>query len=367
MTPAARPMRATVRARLAVAVVGSTVLAAACHGGAVSAPSSERPVQVVTLVVKAVPSTVYATVPGTVVSLRRADISSRLSGYVRRVDVNAGDAVKAGQPLLQIDLSDVKAELQRAGAGLSAARAVYDEAKANFERDTALYRPGIVSQMQLDAAKRRWHTARSGLLAAQAALDTARANMNYADVRAPFDGIVVEKLVDAGDLATPGKPLLVVEDERTLEVHSYVSSDVYEQLHIGERIPLSAGSRQYTGTLAFAVAAADPQTHTHLIRLALPADTGLGSGVYVRVHVPMGLQPQIRVPVDAVTVRAGITGVFVVRADERAAFRLVRLGEAEGGWVPVQSGLTPGERVIRSPGADIDNGTLIAPRSAGKA
>lgn len=360
-----RASRAREASRLAVAATLAALLSA-CHGHAVSPRNGEHPVSASTMVVHAVASTVYATVPGTVVSLKRADISSRLSGYVRRIDVNAGDPVHAGEPLLQIDLTDVAAALQRAKADLSAARAVYEDAKANFERDTALYRPGIVSKRQLDAATRRYQTARSGLRAAQAAVTTAQANITYADVRAPFAGIVVEKLVDVGDLATPGKPLLVVEDERALEVHSYVSSDVYSHLRIGERIRLSAASGRYTARLDFAVAAADPQTHTHLIRLALPANTGLGSGTYVRVHIPIGVHPEIRIPADAVTVRAGITGVFVVRADGRAQFRLVRLGATEAGWTQVQSGLTSGARVIRSPGADIDNGTLIALPSASR-
>jgi membrane fusion protein, multidrug efflux system len=336
----------------------------ACHSRDASRYSSEHPVLAPTLVVQAAPTTVYATVPGGVVSLKRADISSRLSGYVRRVDVNAGDTVHAGQPLLQIDLADVTAALQRARAGLSAAQAVYDEAKANYERDVALFRPGVVSKMQLDSATRAYHTARSGLLAARAVLATAHADVNYADLRAPFDGIVVEKLVDAGDLATPGKPLLVVEDESALEVRSDVSSDVYDHLRIGEEIPLSAGSDQYTGTLAFAVSAADPQTHTHLIRLSLPPGTGLGSGVYVRVHIPIGVHPEIRIPRGAVTERAGITGVFVVDPEGRAAFRLVRLGSSSAEWTEVQSGLASGERIIVAPDSDVDNGTSIAARAA---
>ncbi|MGH8372611.1 MAG: efflux RND transporter periplasmic adaptor subunit [Gammaproteobacteria bacterium] len=337
------------------------LLLAACHnentGGPVDATAA---LDTATLIVKAQPGPVYATVPGTVVSLNRAEISSRLTGYVRSVEVRAGDRVRAGQHLLSIDSSDVRGNLQQAQAGLNQAQAVYDEADINYKRYTTLFPQGAVSRMQLDAAERQYTTAKAQLESAQAGLRMANAALGYADVQAPFAGVVVEKLVDPGDLATPGKPLLVVEDERALEVQSYVPDDVYAVLHVGRQIPFAAGTTAYTGVLKSAVAAADAQTHTHLIRLSVPAGSALTSGLYVRVHVPIGEQPAVWIPGSALTERAGITGVFVIGTDDRAQFRLVRVGNVDASQVEIQSGLADGERVVLKPGAQIDNGTLIA-------
>ena len=341
-------------------VVLAVALLAACHGGPMEEQSQSPALNTATLVVKSQLATAYAATPGTVTSLKRAEISSRLTGYVRRVDVQPGDQVRAGQDLLSIDSSDVTGALQQAQAGVNQAQAVYDEANINYHRYQTLFPQGAVSRMQLDEAQRQYATAKAQLHAAQAALRMATAEIGYADVVAPFAGVVVEKLVDPGDLATPGKPLLVVEDEHTLEVQCYVPDDIYAGLHPGMKIPFTATGESYMGILKSAVSAADPQTHTHLIRLGIVSGSGLTSGMYVRVHLPVGEQTMVRIPVSAVTERAGITGVFVVNANGRANFRMVRTGDRTGDLVEILSGLADGERIVLYPDADIDNGTRIA-------
>ncbi|HET7649389.1 MAG TPA: efflux RND transporter periplasmic adaptor subunit [Gammaproteobacteria bacterium] len=358
------PLRTHPAPRIAAIVLAMTTLAA-CHNEGAGGPIEQSAgVHAVTLVVKAQPGPAYATIPGTVVSLKRAEISSRLTGYVRNVDVQAGDRVRAGQHLLTIDSSDVRGNLQQAEAGLNQAQAVYDEADINYKRYSTLFPEGAVSRMQLDAAERQYTTAKAQLASAQAALRMATNQVGYADVQAPFSGVVVEKLVDPGDLATPGKPLLVVEDEHALEVQSYVPDDIYTALKVGEAIPFSVGSAVYSGVLKSVVAAADAQTHTHLIRLGIPANSALTSGLYVRVHVPVGELRAVRIPASALVERAGITGVFVV-TEGHAQFRLVRPGNADNNEVEIQSGLSSGERIVVAPGSDIENGTLIAAVAGG--
>ncbi len=345
----------------ALLVLFAGLLLAACHGERTDGKlDKSAALDTATLVVKSQLAPVYATVPGTIISLKRAEISSRLTGYVRRVEVQAGDAVHAGQHLLSIDTSDVTGNLQQAQAGVNQAQAVYDEADINYQRYATLFPKGAVSRMQLDGAQRQYKTAKAQLQSAQAALHMATAEIGYADVVAPFAGVVVEKLVDPGDLTTPGKTLLVVEDEHTLEVQSYVPDDIYTALHVGQKVPFSAGVDSYVGNLKSVVAAADPQTHTHLLRLSIPAASTLTSGLYVRVHVPVGEQPAVRIPLTALTERAGISGVFVVNTAGQAQFRLVRAGDTEGDEVNIQSGLAGGERIVLRPDARIDNGTLIA-------
>ena len=339
-------MDAGPRLLLPVLVAGAALLSA-CHSGRETAAAGEEPeVQAATLTVQAEPTTLYASVPGSVVSKRHAEIASRLTGYVRSVAVQAGDRVATGQPLLAIDSSDVTGQLQQA-------QAVFDEADVNYQRATSLYAKGVVTKVRLDDATRQYATAK-------AALQMARAAVDYADIRAPFAGVIVEKLADPGDLAVPGKPLLVLEDERTLEVQSYVPDELYPALKLGEHIPFSTDDHAYTGVLQSKVEAADAQTHTHLIRIAIPAGSGLMSGRYVRVSIPTGQGPVVRIPAAALAERAGITGVFVVDAGGLAHFRLVHTGAAVGGTVEVQSGLASGERIVLEPGAAVDNGTRIA-------
>ena len=328
-----------------VGMLVALVFLVGCHEDHVPRQVDDLPLVAVTMIVTAVPAPVYATVPGTVVSKRRAEISSRLTGYVRSVSVQAGDPVAAGQLLLTIDSSDVTGQLQQA-------QAVFDEAQVNYQRATNLYAKGVATRVQLDAATRQYATAKASLQMAEAAV-------GYADIRAPYAGVIVDKLVDAGDLATPGRPLLVLEDERALEVQSYVPDELYAVLRVGEKVPFSTESGSYTGKLQSKVEAADVQTHTHLIRIAVPLGAGLMSGNYVRVRIPTGEQPRVEVPVSALSERAGITGVFVVDASWNAHFRLVRPGATVDGEVDIQSGLSAGERIVVSPSQRVDNGTRI--------
>ena len=343
-----------------VIVLLAVLLSAACRDESAGIQSQTPKLEAGTLVIESQMAPVHAMVPGAVISLKRAAISSHLIAYVRRVDVQAGDAVLAGQHLLSIDSSEVQGNLQRAQADVNQAQAVYDETDSNYKRYSTLFPQGAVSRMQLDAAQRQYDTARAQLQSAQAALRMASAETGYADVVAPFAGVVVEKLADAGDLATPGKPLLVVEDEHALEVQSYVPDDVYNALRVGQEISFSTDQARYKGLLQSIVSAADAQTHTHLIRLSIPAQSTLTSGLYVRVQVPVGQQALIRVPTSALAERAGIVGVFVVDGDGRARFRLVRVGNTDGDQAEILSGLTSGDRIVVQPDAQIDNGTLIA-------
>jgi membrane fusion protein, multidrug efflux system len=159
--------------------------------------------------------------------------------------------------------------------------------------------------------------------------------------------------------------MLVLEDVHALEVQSYVPDELYAALRVGEEIPFTSGDATYRGRLESKVESADVQTHTHLIRIAVSGGAALMSGRYVRVSIPTGRQPQVRIPTSALSVRAGISGVFVVDADDRAWFRLVRVGVRVGGSVEIKSGLTGGERIVLAPSAQVDNGTRIVAGAAG--
>ncbi|HEX7966476.1 MAG TPA: efflux RND transporter periplasmic adaptor subunit [Gammaproteobacteria bacterium] len=331
---------------MAVGLCAGAVLVAGCHADRSEEEAAAPAVTAEVITVAAESATAYATVPGTVVSKRHAEIASRLTGYVQSVRVQAGDRVAAGQPLLAIDSSEVTGQLQQA-------QAVFDEADLNYQRASNLYSKGVATRVQMDDATRQYSTAKAALQIAQAAV-------GYADVRAPFAGVVVEKLADPGDLATPGKPLLVLEDEHALEVQSYVPDELYAALRVGEEIPYATESGSYQGRLQSKVQAADAQTHTHLIRIEVSAGAGLMSGRYVRVSIPTGSIPVIRVPASVLAERAGILGVFVVDADGQAHFRLVRTGPSRDGRVEIQSGLAAGEHVVLAPGDQVDNGTRIA-------
>jgi len=305
-------------------------------------------------------------VPGTVVSAQRVQVASRLMGYIREISVHAGQTVKAGQLLFTIDPTDIRGQVNQARAGLAQAEAALVDAQADFERFGNLYREESIPKRQFDKIKLQYRIARSRVMAAKAGLRTAAAQLRYAKVRAPIGGVIVQKMAAAGDLATPGRPLLVLENPATLQVQTTVSSDTYNHLTMGEIVPVMVDGfpKRMNATVVRIVPAADPITHTYLVKLALPGMAGLRSGAFVRVYFSLGWRPGIRIPQTAVLERAGIRGVFVVDRQGFAHYRMVRPGARIDGDIEILAGLNPGDRIVAAGAGMLQSGDKVQAKKA---
>ena len=347
-------------------------LTAACSKSAPEAmPDTAKPVDAQVEVVESVQLPVYAVFPGVVLSSARVDVSSRLSGYIRKLAVHEGEKVKKGQLLFAVDPTGVKAEIRRAQAGLARAKAALDGARENYERYKSLYQQEAATQEVFQEMETAYNVAQGGYQAAKAALASARTQLEYAEVRSPFDGLVVAKRIDDGQLTAPGTPVLVLEDPIHLQVTTQVSERAFVHLVLGQQIRIDfegPGGRvhEVTGTVDHLVAAADPETHTHLVKIGLPDQDGLFSGEYTSVNVPVGVQPGIVVPTAAVQQRAGITGVFVVDDQDRARFRMVAPGKQLPQGTVILSGLFPGDKLVVAAKEPLANGVRIQRRSEGQ-
>lgn len=338
----------------------AVMLAAGCsRHEPVAREAAPRVVDARTLTLSAQDAATRTLLSGVVASSQQVQVASRLMGYIRAVDVHEGQRVKAGQTLLQIDPTDIEGQVAQARAGLAQAQANLADAQTDHERFGKLYRADAVTRQQWDGIQLRYKVAQQQVAAARAGFDTASSQMRYARVSSPIDGVVVQKMANAGDLATPGRPLLVVEGEGRLQVRVQAPAEVFERLRIGEQVPVLAGTRELSGTVAEVVPVADPLSHTHAVKIDLPADSGLASGSFVRVAFALGSAPQLRLPASALVERAGMQGVFVVDAQGIAHFRLVRTGDAVGGLVDVQAGLQPGETVVTSDLDQMLNGVKV--------
>lgn len=313
---------------------------------------AEQPlkVEVAKVSLGTVPLTIV--VPGAVVPDEQAQIASRLMGFVHNLKVKEGDHVKKGQLLFTIDPTDVKSQISQAEAAYRQARAALDDARADYERFKKLYEEESVSKQQFDKIRLQYQVAQQNLAAAKAAFDQARAQLKYANVKAPFDGVVVKKLAANGDLAAPGKPLLVLENLETMSVKTEVASDLYARLHAGDEATMwiEGIDHPVKGEIYALVSAADPRTRTHTVKISLPrALKNVNSGTFARVSFKVGERQTMMIPADAIVVRAGIVGVFVVDADNRVHFRMIRPGKRMGDRVEVLAGLDLGERIVISP------------------
>lgn len=300
-----------------------------------------------------------AVVPGTVVPDQRARIASRLMGYIKDLDVKVGQTVQRGEALFSIDSSDIRSQIAQAQAGYQQAQAALADAKLDFDRFQKLFKEDSVSKQQFDKIRLQYSVAQENLAAAKSGLDQAKAQLKYANVEAPFDGVVVEKMAVAGDLAAPGNPILSIENLNSLSVQTEVSGELFAALRNGDKaLVMIDGQSVMEGTIYTLVGAADPRTRTHTVKLSLPAGKNINSGTFARVSFTQGERQTLMVPKSAVVTRAGIEGVFVVE-EGKSFFHMVRTGVAIGDEIEIQAGLALGEKVVIENNQSMLNGDNV--------
>ena len=316
---------------------------------------------------------------GTVRAVQSSQLSSQVMGNIVAINVREGDRVRRGQVLAVIDDAQPKAALDRANGAVlaaekevSAVNADYGLAEATLRRYQTLYDKKSVSPQEFDEVKARQQAvlarremAQAGQQQAQAALAQARAQYDYTRIRAPFDGVVTEKKGDAGALASPGMPLLTVEDTGRFRLEASVDESEIGFVHAGANVDVALDSlpdKLISGKVAQIVPAADPASRTFLVKVDLPADSNLHSGLFGRARFTRGERQAMMLPRSAIVERGQLQGVYVVGQDKLASLRYVTLGKSSANQVEVLSGLETGERVVANPGPQELSGKLIEVR-----
>jgi RND family efflux transporter MFP subunit len=302
---------------------------------------------------------------GSLHGAREAVLSAKVMGAVLEMRKQAGDPVKRGEILVVLDDREVAGNIGQAEGALAQAAAAASLAEANLRRYEQLFARGAASQLELDQARFAHETAQGAVRQAQAAVETASSYRSYARMPAPFDGHVVDRMAEVGDLAAPGRPLMKVEDTRHLRLFVSLPENETATATAGAAVEIvvpSLPGRSWTGTVTEVVPAVDPATRTMLVKIDLPADAQLRSGLFARARFAAGERQALRVPRDAVVQRGGMQGVFVADGD-RASFRLLVLAEStDAGHVEVLSGLVAGDRVVLHPPATLTEGARIEVR-----
>jgi len=298
---------------------------------------------------------------GTVRSTNVSPLAAKVMGNVTRVLVSEGDRIHAGDLLLEIDDREMRAKSAQATAGadeadqaVAGARANADVMAATYKRFAALRERGSVSAQEFDevaaknsAAQAQLNQALARRMQARAGIREAETFLSYSQVRAPMDGIVTARMIDPGAQASPGLPLLTIEDDARYRVETTVDEELASRIHVGDAVQFEVGqARAPVPThITNIVPAVDPTTRSALVKIELPKNSGLRSGTFVHVAFSIGTRSGITVPASAVQRRGQLTSVFVVDADGVARMRLVTLGEPAGERIEVLSGIDAGEKV----------------------
>ena len=352
-------LRASLLAVLAAIVAG-------CRGGEPASPAVVETMQARVVESKQQQVSLNIRSTGTVHARETAVVSAQVVGRIQQVLVREGDSVRAGQTMVVLDDAALRASANQAEAGVKAAQ---DEqaaaqtdatlAASTLERYRQLQTEKSVSPQEMDEVAQRAGAASARLEAVRAQTEAARAQesgahtmLGYSRLVAPFAGVVTARMADPGTLASPGVPLLQVDQAGALQLQATVDESAIGAIHKGMKAQVAidgTSSADITGTVAEIDPAADPASHSFLVKIDLPSSSQLRAGMYGTAEFANGVRQAIVVPRSAVVSRGSLVCAYVLDANGIAQLRYLTLGAQQGNLVEVLSGISPGEKLVDDP------------------
>jgi membrane fusion protein, multidrug efflux system len=303
-------------------------------------------------------------ITGTIQPDRRADLRAEVSSVVLAVAKENGEAVRKGDLLVRLDDTSIRDGLVSAQEAERAATQAFDQAQRQFQRLNTLRASGMVSAQQLEDAEIHRNTAQSDLSAAKARGVQARQQLQRTEVRAPFDGIVSDRKVSAGDTAQVGKELLKVIDPRSLRFEGLVSSDAIQSVKVGLPVTFRVngyGKQDFPGKVKFVAPTASATTRQVEVIVEIPGEAPSRlAGLYAEGRVEIATSNALMIP-DSAIVRDG-EKAFAWRVKSGALQKVaLALGDRDsrsGNYV-IRGGIADGDSLLRNPVATIKDGQAV--------
>lgn len=310
----------------------------------------------------------YVTLPATIISKKNISIASsplnQFTFYLGRVDkilVNVGERVKKGQLLVVVDPIQTQNTIKQMLQNINQAKANLDFVKANYERYANLYKENVISKEEFEKMQMQYKTAQAQLESARAAYNSASSVLSYFNIRAPFDGVVADKFVDAGQVVSPMQPIISLIDPTDLEAKFYVDENTYKYIKIGQTIPIIIDNVNLNSTITTISPKADDFTHTYLVKAKIEPNQNVAAGDYAIAKIPIGSKKVILIPKSCILNRAGIEGVILVK-NHIANYQMIETGHQKGNYIEVLSGLEPNDKIAVTNLSLINNGDIINDR-----
>ncbi len=319
---------------------------------------------------------------GTVQPRSKARVSSRIPAQVTAVEVTSGDRVKKGELLVRLDDREMQARLaqarqsvnsaiarkEEARQAVNAAEAALAEAKSAYKRIKGFYAEEAATEEDLEQTRSRFlqskaalKRSREGLSAACAGVSMAQESvqeaeiaLSYTRIEAPADGEVLKRLVDPGDLAMPGKPLLLLRTSGGLRLEAHVRESLIQKVEPGAVLSakLHTLGRTVQATVEELIPYADPRTRTFLVKARLPEVSGLYPGMYGKLLIPYTQSDMVLIPRAAVS-HVGQLELVMIKTPEGFKRRYIKTGNPYGDKIEVLSGLN-GSETLKLPGPKND-------------
>jgi RND family efflux transporter MFP subunit len=304
-------------------------------------------------------------ITGSVEPERRADLRAEVAAVVLAVLKENGEPVKRGDLLVRLDQTSIRDSLTAAEASMSAAAQAYEQAQRQYERMVKLRETGVVSTQQVEDVEVRRNTAQSDREAARTRVVTARQQLERTEVRAPFDGIVSDRKVSAGDTAQIGKELVKVIDPSSLRFEGFVSADSIGEVRTGQHVWFRIhgfNDREFAGMVTRVNPAAN--TTTRQVEVLVGFDDAKQqpnvAGLYAEGRIETRSTAALALP-SASVVREGDSAYAWRVADAKLQKVALTLGErdARSGAYTLKSGLAEGDKVLRFPNSTLKDGQPV--------
>ena len=290
---------------------------------------------------------------GTIRAVHETTIGSRLMARVEEVNLKAGQEVKAGDVLVRLNDTDLKARLEQAKAAVTAAEATRAQAAADEQRYAKLAESRSISRQEHEKAATALQAAEAALLQAREAVKELEATLDWATIRSPLNGVVIDKKVDVGDMVTPGQMLATLFDPKRMQLVASVRESLTRQLQVGQDIGvrIEGLDKQCSGTISEIVPEAQSASRAFQVKVTGPCPDGIYSGMFGRILIPLEEEEVLVVPRSAVR-KVGQLELVDVAENGVSSRRAIRTGRTLDEDVEVLSGLRAGEQVVLSAATD---------------
>jgi RND family efflux transporter MFP subunit len=286
---------------------------------------------------------------GTIRAVHETTIGSKLMARVTMVNLKAGQQVRNGDILVQLDDADLTARLEQSRAAVTSAEAAFQQATADEARSAGLLKQNAVSRQEYERTSTAKRSTEAELRRAREVVKEAQATVEWATVRSPIDGAVIDKKVDVGDLVRPGQMLVTLYDPRRMQLVASVRESLAQRLSIGQEIgvEIEGLNKHCVGEISEIVPEAQAASRAFQVKVTGPCPSGIYTGMFARLLIPLDDEEVLVVPLAAIH-RVGQLELVDVLQGELAQRRAVRTGRVFDQNVEVLSGLTSGEQIIIS-------------------
>lgn len=309
----------------------------------------------------------FVSASGRIEAENKAIISTRMMGYITKMDLKVGQRVTKGQHLISINSTDLEAKKGQIEANILQTQAAYNNAKKDYDRFVNLFGNQSASQKELDDMTARFEMAKAGLEGAKQMRNEINSQFAYTNIKSPINGVVTATFSKQGDMANPGMPLINIEGQGHLQVVAMVSESEIAMLK--NNMPVTIRMKSIDKTLEGKIVEISPSALNdggqYIVKINFSkSDAGILSGMYANVIFPVNAKQsasktKTTVPKSALVNEGQLTGIYTMSEDSVAILRWLRLGKEFGDNVEVLSGLSGNETYIISSEGKLFNGAKV--------